>query len=317
MIEAFQFLLNGEKLEGKVKVSKNLFGDYRISMLTSSFLSNEDSKNHLEVKKALRSLAKKDFEYEDEKTWEFITIIDNPIFHKNDLYVSFGVNHRVYEALLDFSKGFRKYELKTAFEFGSSYAMRMYELISGQKKPLTYLIESLKLMFGVETKYARTNDFIKRCIESAKKELDEKSPYSFTYKLNYVGRRVVSITFYPVYITKNRDENIEHHELQKSISLSWDLDRAVINYLRESFFFTDEGIKNNIELFKKASQKFDLIYELSLLKVGAEKAKKGHQAFVVGILKNKLKVANAPKTEAINEGQKEISTLTANLLKKP
>jgi hypothetical protein len=317
MIESFQFLLQGEKLNEKIKVSKDLFGDFRITMPTRSFLNTDDSTNHAQVKKALKKLESKSFEYEDDEMWTIIRIIEKPVFHKNDLVVSFGVDHRVYDALLDFSKGYRKYELKTAFEFNSSYAMRMYELMSGQKQPLTYTIDTIRIMFGVEKKYKLNADFIKRCIENPKKELDKKSPYSFTYKINYLGRKSNSITFYPVFKPESRDENIEQHDLQKSVSVSWDLDRAIINYLKESFFFTDEGIKNNIKLFKEAQQKFDLIYELSLLKVGAGKAKRGHQAFVVGILRNKLKDEVAPKKEVINEGQKEISTLTANLLKKP
>jgi len=41
---------------------------------------------------------------------------------------------------MNFAKGYRKYELQTAMEFESVYAMRFYELLSGQKTPLLVLI---------------------------------------------------------------------------------------------------------------------------------------------------------------------------------
>ena len=51
--------------------------------------------------------------------------------------------------------------------------------MSGQERPLIYTIEDLKIMFGVQDKYKRNPDFIKRIIVPAKEELDAKSPYSF------------------------------------------------------------------------------------------------------------------------------------------
>ena len=35
-------------------------------------------------------------------------------------------------------RGYRKYELVTAMQFKSVYSMRMYELMSGQKRPLEF-----------------------------------------------------------------------------------------------------------------------------------------------------------------------------------
>ena len=85
--------------------------------------------------------------------------------------------------MLDFTKGYRKYELITAMNFNSVYAMRMYELMSGQKKPLYFSFDDLRLMFEVENKYKLSANFKARVLDVAKKkELDENSPYSFNYK---------------------------------------------------------------------------------------------------------------------------------------
>jgi predicted AAA+ superfamily ATPase len=202
--------------------------------------------------------------------------------------VTFRLNPRICEALLDFSKGFKKYELKTALSFNSIYSMRLYELLSGQKKPISYLIQNLKIMFKVEDKYKLTADFIRKTIDVAQKELDEKSPYSFIYKPNKNGKKIDSITFYPVYKPENRDPELDKKELQKKASISWDLEKMSVDYLIQNFGFTEKEIKNNIDLLKMAQKELDLVYELSKLKVKAETAK-SPQAFVIGCIKKLLK----------------------------
>ena len=44
-----------------------------------------------------------------------------------------------------------------------------------------YSIEQLKEMFCVADKYERINDFMRKVVEAAKKELDGVSPYTFEY----------------------------------------------------------------------------------------------------------------------------------------
>ena len=97
---------------------------------------------------------------------------------------------------LDFSKGYRKYELQTAMNFNSIYAMRFYELFSGQKDPITYSIPYLKERFKIENKYNSKNgkkDFLTKVVDVAQKELDEKVHILSVTKL----REVLKIFFYP------------------------------------------------------------------------------------------------------------------------
>jgi plasmid replication initiation protein len=288
IVEAFQGFTKGHPLEGKIHIQKDLFGDYNIKMPLAAFLGTERDNNYEQAKKALRDLEKKSFEYEDDREWQIIHIINEPKIEKYSNNVTFRLNPRICEALLDFSKGFKKYELKTALSFNSIYSMRLYELLSGQKKPISYLIQNLKIMFKVEDKYKLTADFIRKTIDVAQKELDEKSPYSFIYKPNKNGKKIDSITFYPVYKPENRDPELDKKELQKKASISWDLEKMSIDYLVQNFGFTEKEIKNNIDLLKMAQKELDLVYELSKLKVKAETVK-SPQAFVIGCIKKLLK----------------------------
>ena len=67
--------------------------------------------------------------------------------------------------------------------------------MSGQTTPLTFTFTKLKEMFQLTDKYPRTPDFIKRVIEPAKRELDEKSPFSFEYRYKEPDKN--EKTYYP------------------------------------------------------------------------------------------------------------------------
>ena len=287
LVEMAQKDLNGKKLDANYKIDKTLFDDRIVTMPISAFLKDESDKHYTRIKTALRKLRNKTFVYEDEKSWELIGIIEKPKIDKYSTSVEFEIQPMIWKAILSFAKGFRKYELKTAMQFDSVYAMRFYELFSGQKSPISYSIDNLKIMFNVEGKYKLVANFINRVIIPAKKELDEKAPYSFEYKLLKTGRKITSIKFYPVYISENRDEDLERKELQKKVSLNWDLDKMTIDYLKQNFHFTTAEIKSNIDIFKAADKELDLLIELSKLKLKLKDVR-NIKGYVIGTLKKIL-----------------------------
>ncbi len=289
LVELCQFATEGQILNKDYSIQLGVFEDmHKITLAHHLLLPHGESENYTEVKKGLKSLRNKTIEYNSNGVWKIMGIIELPKFFEKG-HVEFVVHPEIYQTILDFSQGFRKYELVTAMSFGSTYSMRFYELLSGQKKPITYTVDQLKIMFKVENKYKNNGDFVRDVIEKAKEELDQKSPYSFKYKKNTRGKKIVSIKFYPVYNPKNRDSNLEKRELQKKVSLSWDLDRIIVNYLKENFGFNDKEIKNNLDLLKVASKELDdLLFLLSSVRVKAQEAKKGPQAFVIGVIKKAL-----------------------------
>ena len=190
------------------KIEHTLFDTVHITMPIASLLNGESDENYTRVKQALLSLQKKIFTYEDEKEWISISIIALPKIKKRSSVVSFQIDSHIWDCCLDFSKGFRKYELATAMKFKSVYSMRFYELLSGQKTKLIYPLEQLKEMFKVQDKYAKTNDFVRKVIEPAKNELDELSPYTFEWSANKEGKKIVSFNFYPIFKPEHRDAEL-------------------------------------------------------------------------------------------------------------
>lgn len=284
IIQAFQSITQGKTLNQKYKVQKDLFGDYMIEIPVQFCLKGEDDKNHSKVKDALRALESKKFEYEDESSWQLIRLIQSPEINKRSDTFRFRLHHRIVEAMHDFSKGYSKYEFLTAMKFDSIYAMRLYELLSNQKGRIDYNVETLKTMFKIEGKYKNNGDFRRDVIDVAKRELDAKSPYSFKYEERKKGRKIIGFTFYPLLIPKNQDVALEQKRLKSQASVNWELPRIILLYLRENFAFSDAEIKNNIDLFKLAEEKLDLLYQLSTLRVGAERAIKP-KGFVINSIK--------------------------------
>ena len=199
LVELFQGLIQNQKLKDKIVIEQDNQNTSIVSMPIKLFLQNETDTNHIRIKSALKNLAKKFFEYEDENDWELISVISEPKIKKNTEIATFRINPKIVEAFLDFSKGFKKYELKVAMEFESVYTMRFYELLSNQKKPINYTIESLKEIFCIVDKYKETKDFFKRVVEPAKKELDKCSPYTFHYEKIKTGRKITGIRFIPIH----------------------------------------------------------------------------------------------------------------------
>lgn len=284
LVEAMQAELEGQRLQGLV-IEKTIYDDRVITMPISMFLT-EDDENYTRVKSALRSLRNKTFEYEDKQIWKLIGIIEKPSFDKRG-WVKFELQPEVYGAILNFSKGFRKYELKTAMEFKSQYSMRFYELLSGQSNPITYTIDTLKAMFLVSEKYERSTDFIKRVVVPAKKELDEKSPFSFVFDVIKHGKEFHSITFTPIYKPEMRDSDVEKKSLQGRIAPSFVLGHKEANALRR-LGFTNKEISNNIELLREAASVLpDFIGTLADL-IGKAMLADNPKGYIINALKGKL-----------------------------
>lgn len=315
LVEICQPALEGQKLNANYQVNSLLYDDLKeVIMPISAFLKDEKDENYSMVKKALYSLRNKTFEVADENEWKLIGIIEMPKVVKRG-YVKFILQKEIYEAILNFSKGFRKFELKIAMSFDSVYSMRFYELLSGKEgQDITYSIEHLKIMFKIEDKYRLTTDFIRKIIEPAKRELAKKAPISFEYTLNKTGKKFTSITFHVYRVKENVDEDLERKMLEKKTALSWDLDKMIVNYLKENYLFDTDEIKHNRQVFVEASKKMDLLRFLSDKRAAANQ-KSNPKGWLINAIRKELAVINA-KAEAEEVAYYNTNEIAGNLANK-
>ena len=294
IVEQLQLLIEGKTLNKNYSMQEIPHEDIKLFKFTfpfSAFKKNEEDKNHAQIKKALLSLEKKGFEYEDSEVWETINILYLPKVFKNKEYIGFTLREEIIQAFLDFSKGFKKYELKTAMEFESVYSMRFYELLSNQKTPINYSIDTLKEMFQIENKYKLTADFLRYVIEPAKKELDKCSPYTFHYETIKTGRKITSIRFIPIHQPQFEDESLKKQKALKQMSNRWFIPKNIEDYLKYNYEFTNKELNNNLSLFESLynylseEELLDFLVELKAQSVLYEI--KNIKAYLIGSLKNK------------------------------
>ena len=294
IVEQLQLLIEGKTLNKNYSMQEIPHEDIKLFKFTfpfSAFKKNEEDKNHAQIKRALLSLEKKGFEYEDSEVWETINILYLPKVFKNKEYIGFTLREEIIQAFLDFSKGFKKYELKTAMEFESVYSMRFYELLSNQKTPINYSIDTLKEMFQIENKYKLTADFLRYVIEPAKKELDKCSPYTFHYETIKTGRKITGIRFIPIHQPQFEDESLKKQKALKQMSNRWYIPKNIEDYLKYNYEFTNKELNNNLSLFESLhnhlseEELLDFLVELKAQSVLYEI--KNLKAYLIGSLKNK------------------------------
>ncbi len=298
LVELAQCEINGLDFKGGSDLGKVVVGEWghaEITIPVRDILSGEDDSNYTKAKAAVRNLMGKFLEYEDNNTYKATHILNDVDVDKVAGQMTIQVNKNIWNAMLDFSKGFRKYELETATKLRGKYSLRIYKLVSKQTHPITYLIEDLRKMWGLADKYKKVDDFIKNTIVAAKKELDMVSPYSFDYVLNASksaeinkGRKgrpaITSVTFHP--IRKFANESAD--TARKSVNPSMMFDREVNQLLINKFGFEWSGIKANITLFDIAQKEFDLFEFLTKIAPSALRAA-NPQGYVVNSIKKHLK----------------------------
>lgn len=268
------------------KICHDMKGYVHVTLPLSDFLADEEDKNHRRVKDALKSLHRKTFEYLDDDVWECISIIALPKIALHSRQVSFIVDSRVWDVLLDFSRGFSRYDIEVAFRLESCYSMRFYELMACQKEPITYSIDALRRIFKLEDKYAFTKDFIKRVVESSKIELDQKSPVSFTYAPVKDGKKITQLIFFPVRFNAQDSSDDDHRMILRKYGSSAVLTADERRFLEE-IGFNESGINNNLSLFMDCQRNLDFIYELALIK-GKCRTKKNPCGWCIRTLTGKL-----------------------------
>lgn len=316
IVELLQAMTEGKKLNLRYNVQVTTLEDYDITMPISAVLADEKDENYTRIKNAFTSLQKKIIQYEDKKSWQSLNLLERPKIIKDggNSVVSFRLSPLIAECFMDFSKGYRKYELATAMLFQSEYSMRFYELFSNQSKPINYGIDTLKEMFGITGKYKLTADFLRYVVEPAKKELDEKSPYTFIYKPLKTGRKITSLQFIPIYQAEKENQVLKGKQLGKKMSTRFYLEPTDKEYLMAQYRFTEKEIKNNCDLFEELYQVLDkgeLIDKLADLRrfAGETINPKG---YVVKSLKNLLNSAKKAKEEKKEKAEQTMKEKRSN-----
>lgn len=299
IVEKLQPLIEGQKLKGKIildpkkmAVEEDLFGNFYIQMAMSELIQEDG--NYTRLKKALDSLNDIKFYVQDDNDvkWKKIHLIEMPCITKRG-QVRFVLHREIAEVFLNYTKGYTKYVLGVSLGFSSVYSMRIYELISGQTRPIQRKISDLKAMWGLTQKaYERNYNFIQRIIEPAKKELEEKSNWTFTYECRKKGKKFDSIIFYPKHEMRNEPEEVLHDEAVRQIGLSVFVSKEIRNYLMYTVGMSETQIKNNKETIQTFCNKmgYSAIERLrEMWNFAGTRSAQNPIGYLIGSIKNEIK----------------------------
>ena len=303
MIEFEQRMVNQEALDKAVKIDTNLWGDKMYTVPMSLLLSSgEDdetkegkSKNNKRFIDALTALQDKKVVYENDEVYGRVGVISEFEFKKRDRFVTWKVSSKIVEMIMDFSKGWRAYELKIAFNLQSAYAMRFYELVSNKTSKIIYKTSDLIKMFELEDKYKQKSgkpnySLIElRVIKKAQMELDKVSPYTFNYQFS---KDYSTIEIFPVF--QSQFSNAKYERKKTDVNLLDVLTEREITTLTE-FGFNEQGLKNNYGLFEQAKKVLPENYSFFWFQQIKKSRKNNSPAYIIGILRNLIADYNTTK----------------------
>ena len=260
------------------------------------------------ITETLESLAKRYFKYEDDKRWWMCSFISSPEYLKGSGIMKFRVDNKIWDVWMNFSKGYRKFELNKALALPTTYAVQFYMLLSGSEKPISFTTEQFKEWLGIAPEAYkdkegkdRIDNLEMRVIKPSQKALDEACPYTFTYtkikqRPDLKRSKVLGFTFTPKYQPKFRDEELEGKRLQSMVCASFSIRPEIYNYLRQQCGFTASDLNNTKDVWLQAQDVLDdPLGEIAILKAKAREAKKTPQAYIIGAIRGKISDAMAKK----------------------
>lgn len=239
VVEYSQSRLKGLTIARNLEQWQHDFDNVKMIIPIKDILT-DGSQHYNQVHLAALQLMKREFEYQDPRKgdWFATPLIYNVSHDARSGVLEFYVARKLFDVILDFTKGFRQYSLETALSIPSPYASRLYSLMCGQTSPLRFEIPELKKMFGVEDKYAQTADFIKKVIVPSQKLLDDQGVTSFTFSRVKSGTKVVALLFFPV---KRDSKSKEQLAAKASTSLFMDKNISVLLMHHAGFTLRELG----------------------------------------------------------------------------
>lgn len=171
--------------------------DFKIYTISISDLLKETNVKsqtwYSRLKDELEQLSKIHLHIPTKTGYLFTHLFSSVEYKEGIIELSFDPKLKPY--LLQVKGNFTKYELKNAMQMKSVYSIRMYELLRqyltfGKRK---FSVEYLREVLHLQDKYKNFNGFKERVLEKAKKDCEEYSDITFTYKLIYLGRSVSDV----------------------------------------------------------------------------------------------------------------------------
>ena len=152
------------------------------------------------VHQAIKSLMSKVVEYyvPTSNIWCASSVIMACEHVKGSPYIKVAMPAWWVRALYDTSRGYTRYDADIISKITSAYAMRLYMMTNTMRTPVVYGIDNIRALFGLQDKYPRVPDLIKRVLKPAQDELAALGVNGFDYEVLRKGQTPYAIKLRPV-----------------------------------------------------------------------------------------------------------------------
>jgi plasmid replication initiation protein len=190
---------------------------YQISIKDFDDVSKHKGLSQYErIKKIIDDLQSKQIHIPFEDGFFQAVWISSAFYFEDKGYIDVELSERLKPYLLQLKEQFTWYEIENILALKGSYSFRIYELLKQYQKigKREFKIEELKTLLEIEDKYKLYNDFRRRVILSAQKELKQYTDICFEFKLIKKGKKVDRIVFF-IY------PNIKQEKKEKEKNISF------------------------------------------------------------------------------------------------
>lgn len=164
-----------------------------------ALLGLETQTKYTEIPKITKELMKKVFEIQEGNKIIQTAWLSGAIYEKGTGYVELTFSPYLKPYMLKLKEQFTQYQLANILSMKSKYSPRIYEILKcNEFKKQGYIeveVEELRKLLKTESIYPRYNDFKRKIIEQAQKELMKNSDISFDFEEIKTGRKVTSLKF--------------------------------------------------------------------------------------------------------------------------
>ncbi|MGL5713132.1 MAG: replication initiation protein [Paraclostridium sp.] len=187
------------------------------------------------ISNLLVNLRKQSIYFRDEEGWGEYGFINGFKYIKSRKTFKIEASKEIHTYIRNYLEiGYTPINLSIFFGLINPNSQRFYDLLrlwSGTKSIINYRVDELKELLMIEDKYDRYNDFKRRVIVPAIKELNDTGYFEIDFKENKVGRKVDSIDF----IVKDLDKRkyftkdvVKESPVLEEVAISVDADSSDI-----------------------------------------------------------------------------------------
>lgn len=211
------------------------------------------------------------------KKWYATPLIYNAMIDEGKGMLCFQSADWLVRYIADFEKfGFRAYDFEVAMALRNPNILRFYMLTASMKDELAYSIDNLKKWLGVDNKYKRNVDFIRKVVEPARKALEDRNVNGFSYTVVKEGKgKTAAIKYIKIRPRKVKDlARKDAAEVRARIET--ELPRDLVNYLSYQCGFSAAEIFRIREDLVKFMLRADWQWKMADIVDRARQKRKNH-----------------------------------------